>query len=108
MTTKNEILEILENVISDFNEKWCSGSEQQCGLEEYAEQIEEILTKQSKKGYSAGSTDAHKLLLKTLYNQIEVNCSEHIISGGLRFYGVSSERIKHIFEAFGHKIEPKF
>ena len=60
---------------------------------EYAEQF-----KDSKNGYCQGSTDAHKLLLKTLYKEIEAHCSEHIKSGGLRFYGVSFAEIKQIFE----------
>jgi len=61
-----------------------------------------------KVGYCKGSNDAHKILLKTLYNEIEKHCEEHIKSGGLRFYGVSFAEIKQIFEVLGYKQKPKF
>ena len=36
---KNTIIEILENVIDDFNSKWQNHDEAQDGLEEYVENI---------------------------------------------------------------------
>ena len=91
-----------------FDERnWFATEEEMSIVEEmmieYAEQF-----KDSKNGYCQGSTDAHKLLLKTLYNEIEANCEEHIRSGGLRFYGVSFAEIKSIFEVLGYIQEPKF
>lgn len=42
MKKENEILEILENIIQDFNNKWTSGEEQNDGLVEYAKTIKNL------------------------------------------------------------------
>ena len=45
--------------------------------------------------------------MKAIFEDIE-NESEEVISSPIRFYGVSMERIKRVFEKHGIKIEANF